>query len=97
MGGCCCKTKRIDSFWFPSSVTISDLTGDTVDGLPGESNQETNVTSTGAQTESRISATQLLCQTCLYWLIRYCIQNSDLILQSLFPTIHDQVDGQVVE
>lgn len=45
------------------------------------------------QTEQRISITQLLCQTCLYWLIRYCIQNSDLILRSLFPTIHDQVDG----
>nr|QPN96252.1 U exon protein [Siadenovirus sp.] len=46
-----------------------------------------------ANHEVRVTATQLLCQTCLYWLIRYCIQNPDLILSTLFPQIHEQVDG----
>ncbi|QHB43571.1 MAG: U exon [psittacine adenovirus 7] len=90
MGSFCCKPKRINSVWFPSSEIIIEDVCDGVDGVGVEPASE----SKSAQTESRISATQLLCQTCLYWLIRYCIQNSDLILQSLFPTIHDQVDGR---
>ncbi|AEC32105.1 U exon [Raptor adenovirus 1] len=79
MGSCCCKPKRIDQKWMTGT--------DTVDGTDVELENE------GTQTEPRVSATQLLCQTCLYWLIRYFIQNSDLILKTLFPGIHDQVDG----
>ncbi|ADP30830.1 U exon [Skua adenovirus 1] len=81
MGGCCCKPRKIDSRWLTQSE-------DTIDG-----EIDVELQSQEVQTERRISATQLLCQTCLYWLIRYFIQNSDLILKSLFPKIHDQVDG----
>ncbi|AP_000494.1 U exon, partial [Turkey siadenovirus A] len=75
----CCKPREINQNLLKQNIqTVSE---DSVDGMEK-----------GIQTEYRPSATQLLCQTCLYWLIRYCIQNSDLILETLFPSIHDQVD-----
>lgn len=77
MGSGCCKPKKIDESWLRTAE-------DMVDG---------DIESQATQTEPRVSATQLLCQTCLYWLIKYFIQNSDLILKTLFPGIHDQVDG----
>ncbi|AAF86940.1 hypothetical protein FaV1gp20, partial [Frog adenovirus 1] len=56
--------------------------GDEIDGI----NVET-------QTNRRPSITQLCCQVCLYWLIKFFIENSDSILATLYPNIHDQVDG----
>ncbi|UVZ42963.1 U exon [Siadenovirus carbocapituli] len=50
-----------------------------------------------ARGERRYTATQLLCQTVLYWLIRYCIQNPDHILEALFPDIHEQVKPETQE
>ncbi|ALB78154.1 U exon [unidentified adenovirus] len=76
----CCRPKRIDERWI-SNDGPSQKT-DEIDG-PGHPHMQAR----------RVTATQLLCQTCLYWLIRYCIQNSDLILETLFPSIHDQVEG----